>query len=689
MNAIVIDIEADNLYPYQTQVWTICLKRVGGDNITINPFKSTKEQVRQQLLEFIFKEPNPVVIGHNYLGYDGWVLWKDFGLDMHVGKDMICGRPVIFYDTLFASQFLYPDRENGHSLESWGIRLNKHKIPYRKVALELGIIQPTENEFCRWSPQMDDYCRQDTEITEEVFLQLSPQTDEVVNAFRLGQKNFYLMNAQSFTGFKFDVDKGIKLKGRIEGLISDLKKEVEPDLPRRKLKKAEEGFYKIPAKPYLKDGRFSSSMESFIKRHNAHTFLKEIISINGKAIPIIPGVQVIDSLPMILSDQKELKDYFLSIGWKPSMWNVQKDPKGKPIRDGRGQLIKTSPKIQENGKICENLNELDGELPKKIVRFLSLRNRQSVLTGWLEHSRIKWDGRLPAGAAGIANTHRQKHVCVVNVPKSEDGVLLGKEFRSLFTVDPDNLLIGVDQAALEARCEGHWTFPFDNGERANLLISKDIHSHNAKIFFPIELAKFDINSPDFDKGDPEFKPYRSLAKNGGYCLSYGGQPKKLAQTLRKNEKEGAPLYDAYWSANPSLKRLKDKVEDDWDKIGNKKWIYGIDGRKLYSRSKHSLVNLLFQSTGAIIVDYALCLFDMKIGNLILDELGRPFYRYKGKIVKRVGYFHDEACLEANSLIAKDVARIMEWCMVEAGKRLKLNIPLAGEAKIEKDWSLTH
>jgi hypothetical protein len=688
MNAIVIDIEANDLYPFQTQTWTICLKRIGGESLTLNPFKSTREKVKQQLLDFIFKQDNPMIIGHNFLGYDGWVLWKDFGLNFHVGKDSICGKPVTFYDTLFASQFVYPDREGGHSLKSWGERLGFFKIDYRSVALELGIIQPHESEFCRWSTQMDEYCLQDTEVTEKVFNQLYPITEESVNAFKLGQKNFFLMQAQAYTGFKLDKEKALDLQKRIEQMITDLKNEVEPDLPKRPLKKSEESYYTIPAKPYKKDGSFSATMESFIQRHNAKVS-QHSIEVNGESMRIIPGAKVIDSLPMSLNDQNELKDYFLSIGWKPTMFNVQKDARGKAMRDEKGKLILASPKIQETGKICPNLLELDGDLPKKIVRFLSLRNRLSVLTGWLEHPRLKWDGRLPAGASGIANTHRQKHVCVVNVPKAEDGVMLGKEFRSLFTVENGYKLIGVDQAALEARCEGHWTFPLDNGERANLLISKDIHSHNAKIFFPEELKKFDINSPDFDKNHPDFKPYRSLAKNGGYCLSYGGQGPKLATTLRKPEKDGKRLFEAYWAANPALKQLKDKVEHEWETTGEKKWIYGIDGRKLYSRSKHSLVNLLFQSTGAIIVDYALCLFDMKMGYLQLDEKGRPYYRYKGKIVKRIGYFHDECEVETEPEITEEIAKLLEWCMVEAGKRLKLNVPLVGEAKIGTTWCDVH
>jgi hypothetical protein len=374
--------------------------------------------------------------------------------------------------------------------------------------------------------------------------------------------------------------------------------------------------------------------------------------------------------------------------WEPTMWNFKRDNRNKPLRDNKGQVIKTSPKIQENGKICPNILELDGDLPKKIVRFLSLRNRHSVLEGWLSHHRLQWDGRLPAGSSGIAATHRQKHVCVVNVPKAQEDVLLGKEFRSLFTVEKGNTLIGVDQAALEARCEAHWIYEFDP-ETANELISGDVHSKNSKAFFPRETEQFDISSPSFNKDDSGFKPFRSKSKNGKYAVTYGCSAPKLAKTLGKPEREGKILFDRFWAANPGLKQLKDKIEYEWETIGEKKWITGIDGRRLYSRSKHSLVNLLFQSTGAIIVDYAVCLFDVKMGYLLLDKLGRPYYKYKGRIVKRVQYFHDEFGVETEPDISEEIAKIMEWCMVEAGRKLNLNVPLVGEAKTGRTWKDTH
>lgn len=692
--AFVIDIEADNLYPYVENVWIIVIKKVGtNESLSLYPYRGGVD-VKQSIIDFISPYENPIISFHNGLGYDAWVLWKSFGMKISVGPDALCGIPVEYFDTMYASQFLLPDREGGHSLKSWGIRHGDYKIDFRELCIEDGIIDkkdPKGAEFKQYSPRMDEYCEKDCLITERVLNELYAQImyEDVYTAFKLGQKTFFLMCAQAFTGFKFDRNKALELQPRIQMMIQDLKDEIEPNLPSRSLKKTEQSFYTVPKKPYKQDGEFSKTMLNWIERHEAVALSNVKLLIYGVEILFSPGMILNVRKPMNLEDQNALKEWFLEQGWQPTMWNVKKDPKtGKALRDEHKQLIPTSPKIQENGKICPNLLELDGELPAKVVRFLSLRNRLGVLSGWLNHERLDWDGRIPAGSSGIASTHRQKHTTVVNVPKAQDDVLLGKEFRSLWIVDEGNHLVGCDQAALEARCEGHWTYKYDGGESAMELIDGDCHSVNTKAFYPKETEEFDIKSPDFNKDDPKFKPYRSKSKNAKYGITYGAAPPKIASTLGLPESRGKALFESFWAANPALKLLKDAIERCW--ISNKKvWIPGIDGRRLHSRSQHSLVNLLFQSTGAIIVDYTLCLFDKLMGGLELDEMGRPYYNYHGYTIKRVQYFHDEFGVEVPSYIAPHIAEVMEWCMVEAGVRLKLKVPLIGEAKIGLNWMETH
>lgn len=106
----------------------------------------------------------------------------------------------------------------------------------------------------------------------------------------------------------------------------------------------------------------------------------------------------------------------------------------------------------------------------------------------------------------------------------------------------------------------------------------------------------------------------------GNCI-YGAQPKKLAKMLGCSEAKAKQLFNAYWEAVPALKELKDSVEKYWESTG-KKYILGLDGRRLVTRSKHSLINVLFQSGGAIVAKWSI----VRIAQLLDEQglLGNPF-----------------------------------------------------------------
>lgn len=86
----------------------------------------------------------------------------------------------------------------------------------------------------------------------------------------------------------------------------------------------------------------------------------------------------------------------------------------------------------------------------------------------------------------------------------------------MWVCEKGNLIAAGDAAALEGRVQGHYTWSYDQGETARILLEGDIHSRNAKAFYffdPI-MEKFDPTSPDFDKEDDQFKPFRNRSKNG-------------------------------------------------------------------------------------------------------------------------------------------------------------------------------
>lgn len=82
----------------------------------------------------------------------------------------------------------------------------------------------------------------------------------------------------------------------------------------------------------------------------------------------------------------------------------------------------------------------------------------------------------------------------------------------------------------------------------------------------------------------------------GNC-AYGAQAPKVAKTVGCSVMIGERIFNAYWDAAAPLAALKDALTKYWETKGGKKFILGIDGRKIMTRSKHSLVNALFQGAG--------------------------------------------------------------------------------------------
>ena len=199
--------------------------------------------------------------------------------------------------------------------------------------------------------------------------------------------------------------------------------------------------------------------------------------------------------------------------------------------------------------------------------------------------------------------------------------------RNMFRAGKGFWQVGYDFASLEARIMGHYVLPYEDGENlAKALVAEkpnDLHSVNAR--------KLGIS--------------RSDAKSFSYSAIYGAQPKKLAKMLNVSETEAKRLFNEYWEAVPALKQLKERVERAWEASG-KKTILGLDGRLLNTRSKHSLINVLFQSGGAISAKWSA----VRLAQAMEREgiLGDPFIHSKDEHkVWWLIHMHDEQQMAAH------------------------------------------
>lgn len=338
----------------------------------------------------------------------------------------------------------------------------------------------------------------------------------------------------------------------------------------------------------------------------------------------------------------------------------------------KARQLPTSPQLKDNfGKLCPNLERIDGHLAKQIVKWLSLRNRRSVLdpidenkndTGLLNHPRLARDGKLPARFSGITNTGRCKHTVCANMPKPDPKVLLGKEMRGLWGPDEGKYQVGVDGSNLEGMIAAWGAYEFDGGEYLRIMESEDAHARNAKAY-SIAAGK---------------EVTRSGGKGVTYGIMYGAQAAKIAAMLDISLEKAQAVIDAFWDSNIGLKLRREALEKFWEATG-KQFIYGLDGRKIWTRSKHSLLNAFQQNGGASLFDLA--------GVLVHWELVKRGWYDEG--VRRIIYYHDEYQLEVPERFKKvwkfsdeeEARKFVESCLA---KKMVLDGHCVKEGKFKCD-----
>ncbi len=333
---------------------------------------------------------------------------------------------------------------------------------------------------------------------------------------------------------------------------------------------------------------------------------------------------------MQLSDQKDLKEYLVTMGWKPQVWSEDdlrldnktkrpvsqeqyearveryvKETLSSPFCKYRCEFLDCTPEtllsklmshdikkplkrygspkyvIDDEKTIDPNLLILGDKVSwvKDVVMWLTYRHRRNAIhsppngskknwSGWLANPRIDVDNRIPtpADTCGAA-TGRFRHIDICNVPRITS--VYGEYMRALFGTDGDHLQVGMDFDSLEAKIEAHFCYPFKGGKEygESLTAAKpnDIHSVNAR--------KMNVD--------------RNTAKTFKYASSYGAQPPKLAKQMNWPLQKAQQVFNDFWDASKPLKDCLEAAKQEWSK-NNKKFIKGLDGRKLFVRSATQL-----------------------------------------------------------------------------------------------------
>ena len=313
-----------------------------------------------------------------------------------------------------------------------------------------------------------------------------------------------------------------------------------------------------------------------------------------------------------------------------------------------------------------------------LAEYQLLNKRLGQITegkeAWLKHSQAFKDSRIHGAVitnACISGRCSHKRPNMAQVPSV--GHAYGSECRALFHAPDGYTLVGADASGLELRALGAWLAHFDGGEYARLVSTDgfDIHTYNAELF-----GIFD------GKGDIP-KATRDLSKRLIYALLYGAGSKKVGSVIDitlddfSQSRLGKKTIDTFYQNLPAIKQLKDKIDE---RITTKGYLVGIDGRRLQIRSRHSALNQLLQSTGAVSVKKATI--------ILYQDLLAEGLRW-GQDFAFVAHIHDEIQAVVKPEHVEVYKKLAIDSFRKAGEHFKLLCPFTGEAREGKNWMETH
>jgi DNA polymerase-1 len=239
----------------------------------------------------------------------------------------------------------------------------------------------------------------------------------------------------------------------------------------------------------------------------------------------------------------------------------------------------------------------------------------------------------------------------------------GIESRRLFCVPEGWSLVGSDLAGIELRCLAHRMAKYDGGKYGQVLLEGDIHSENQ-------------TAAGLDS--------RDTAKTFIYAFLYGAGDEKIGKIVSPlspphvQRKLGKELKSRFLKNIPALGR----VIRDTQQQARRKYIVGLDGRRLFVRSKHAALNTDLQGMGATIANWWLVIIEEK-----LNEAGLQ-YGWDGDYTF-AAWVHDEVQICCRIGLEQTIMSICIEAAKQAGEELGFSLPVDASASHGLNWSETH
>lgn len=609
-----VDIEGDPIP--STRIWCLTAKNVGtGEEVRLREYDEIRAWFALRISEgcyFIF---------HNGIEYDAPTLNRILGTKITIG---------MIIDTMVMSMVYSPSIEGGHSLAAWGGRLRCAKGDY--------------SDFSRYTPEMEEYCMQDTRICVLLYKALRDRMVAVgftETGIEIEHRSWELIRQQRKNGFAFNIKEANILYSKLRAIERDYEKQIHhywpPTLER----------IRDYSKALKKDG---SPTADFL-RHQEQ-FVKLEVHEDGT-------YSVYDYVYFKIGSPQQRVQKLRELGWEPydDEWTVGKK--------GENKGKKLNPTPIKKGKIVPSLEKFVEESGRDevrlIARWIEINARANMINTWIE----AYDDNSGCihGRLWLANTLRYRHSNpnTANIPAvridEDDKPIMGEagvftyEARDLWTKrSDDRVLVGVDAKGIQLRVLAHY---LNNKDFTDAVLGGDPHSYNQ------EIGGFRT---------------RAIAKTFIYAFLLGAGDAKTGQIIGGSPKDGREVKARFIGNFPGLSDLLDDLKRQVERTGR---IILCDGTPLIVKHPHTRLGYLLQGDESRIMKKAAILAAAEIRRRKLDIL-------------KVGDIHDEwqnDCLTVHSdEFAFDVC---PKSFNASGRFFNYRLPIDCDAKIGLTWAETH
>ncbi|ACF15856.1 DNA polymerase I [Klebsiella phage K11] len=708
---LVTDIEANNLLEKVTQFHCGVIYDYSTDEyVSYRPwdFSAYLDALEAEVAR------GGLIVFHNGHKYDAPVLTKlaklQLNREFHLPRENVV-------DTLVLSRLLFANikdsdmallrsgklpgkRYGSHALEAWGYRLGEmkgeYKDDFKKLLEEQGEDYVDGAEWISFNEPMMAYNVQDVVVTKALLEKLLSDKhyfplfgsntiefytsayclrfwEEACEAVWLEHRAAWLLAKQERNGFPFNTkaieELYVELAGRRSELLQTLtdtfgtwyqpKGGTELFLhprtgkplgkyPRVKYPK-QGGIYKKPKNKAQREGREPCELDT-----------RDYV----EGAPYTPVEHVVFNP----SSRDHIALKLKEAGWVPTEFTE-----------------KGAPKVDD--EVLEHVRVGDPEKQRcidLIKEYLMIQKRIGQAAegdkAWLRY--VQEDGKIhgsvnPNGAVTGRATHSFPNLGQVPGVRSPYGepcrAAFGAEHHLDGLTGQPWVQAGIDASGLELRCLAHFMSKYDDGAYADVILNGDIHTVNQTA---AEL------------------PTRDNAKTFIYGFLYGAGDEKIGQIVGAGKERGKELKKKFLENTPAIAALREGIQQTlvessrWvageQKVKwKRRWIKGLDGRKVHVRSPHAALNTLLQSAGALICK----LWIVETEELLL-KAGLK-HGWDGDFAY-MAWVHDEiqvAC--RTSEIAQQVIDIAQQAMRNVGDHFKFRCRLDTEGKMGPNWAVCH